>query len=291
MPVYNAGDFLRPALDSILSQTHQNWELIAINDGSTDNSWSILKQFQSQDKRVKIFKNDKNHGIGFTTNLAIKKAKGAFIARMDADDISLPSRIKKQVKFLLQNPNVIAVGGQCHVINTKGEVVGKKNFPTEHQQIKSMMYNAMSIQQPTVMFNTKLLPKQFTWYNNSLSPVDDLDLFFRLFKYGQLANLNNFVLKYRQYHQSSSLKDPKKTFSLTKKVRKLAVKKYQFRPSLKNKIVAIIQEMIVKTLPSPFIYPAYSILRGITPLKANFRNDSFNIFKYLPNFRPLHLPT
>ncbi|MBU1199964.1 glycosyltransferase family 2 protein [Patescibacteria group bacterium] len=283
IPVYNAGEFLHQAINSILNQTYKNLEIIAVDDGSTDNSWGVLKQLQRQDKRLKIFKNNKNQGIGFTSNKAIKHAKSNWIARMDADDISLPTRLQKQIEFLLKHPKVVAVGGQCKIINTKGERVGKKIFPTKHKDIKSMMFNAMSIQQPTVMFNTNLLPKNFSWYNNSLSPVDDLDLFFRLFKYGQLANLGNFILKYRQYHQSSSLKNPKKTFALTKKVRNLAIKNYEYKPSVKSKLIAFFQELIIKTLPSPFIYPAYSALRGITPLKANFRSDSFNIFKYFPN--------
>jgi len=286
LPVYNAASFLPACLDSLLKQTYSNIEIIAVNDGSTDNSLAILNQYSQKDSRIKVFSNNKNKGIGYTTNLAIKKTSSPYIARMDADDIAYKNRISQQINFLLKNPQTVAVGGQCRIINTKGEIVGKKTFPTQNHDIHHMMYTAMSIQQPTVMFNTKLLPKNFSWYNNSLSPVDDLDLFFRLFQYGQLANLPSFVLKYRQYHTSASLKNPKQTFKLTQKVRHLAVKKYHYQPTLTQKSIAFTQFLIVSLLPSPFIYPAYSFLRGITPLKANFRNDSFNIFKLMSSFNP-----
>lgn len=287
LPVYNAEPFLSQCLDSLINQTYPHIEIIAVNDGSTDNSLQILKSYSQKDSRIKVFSNNKNRGIGYTTNFAIKKTSSPYIARMDADDIAYKNRISRQINFLFKNPQTIAVGGQCRIINTKSELVGKKTFPTQNKDIYHMMYTAMSIQQPTAMFNTKLLPKNFSWYNNSLSPVDDLDLFFRLFQYGQLANLPSFVLKYRQYHTSASLKNPKQTFKLTQKVRHLAVKKYHYQPTLAQKSIAFTQFLVVSLLPSPFIYPAYSFLRGITPLKANFRNDSFNIFKLISSFNPL----
>src|ERR1035437_771680 len=87
MPVYNASEYLSKAIESILWQTHTNWELICVNDGSTDNSLSILKAFAKKDKRIKVFSNKTKRGIGYSLNKALKVTKGKFIARMDADDI------------------------------------------------------------------------------------------------------------------------------------------------------------------------------------------------------------
>ena len=99
MPVYNAQKYLNKAIDSILAQTYKDFEFIIINDGSTDNSLQIIKKYQKKDKRI-IVKNKKNKGIVAALNDGIKLSRGKYLARMDADDISLPSRFEVQVNFM-----------------------------------------------------------------------------------------------------------------------------------------------------------------------------------------------
>jgi GT2 family glycosyltransferase len=106
MPVFNGAPFLAQTLDSILGQTLTNWELVVVDDASTDNSWSILRSIASVDSRIKIHRNEKNQGHRATSNLAFSLTKGQYVARTDQDDISLPNRLQRQADFLDQHPEV-----------------------------------------------------------------------------------------------------------------------------------------------------------------------------------------
>ena len=281
IPVYNAGKYLRAALNSILQQTYKNLEIICVDDGSTDNSLKILKEFQKYDPRIQVYKNNKNRGIGYTANLLNKLAKGNYLARMDADDISLLDRIEKQVKFLENNPDTVAVGGQCVTIDENNFISGFKVFPLKHKDIYKMIFTAVPIQQPTMMINRKLLPKNYQWYNNHLSPIDDLDFYFRLFSFGKLANLPDFILKYREYLQSSSLKDPKRSFNLTFKVRKNAVKEYGYVTTLKARILNGLQYLAVTLLPTYSVFPIFRFFRRVA---------TKNLFDHILTLQ-IHYPT
>lgn len=285
IPVYNGNGYLPAAIDSILSQTYHNLEVIAIDDGSTDNSYEILQKYAKIDSRISIYRNQKNLNIAHTLNWGIKLAKGQFIARMDADDISLPHRLQKQLHFLLKNPQVVIVGGQVKTIDVAGKALGRKLFPKTDKQIREALYTSNPIQHPTALINRFLIPKNFSWYDPSLPPAEDYDLFFRLAKYGQFHNLPCFVLKYRQYLGSSTFKNPLKTFSATKKVRHLAVTKYGYIPSTKAKMINDLQVLIISLLPDSFIYPAYVLIRGIrSPLQL--LADYLATIKFFPDLRP-----
>ena len=263
LPVYNANGFLSLAIESILNQTYKNFELIAIDDGSTDNSFDILKKYAKKDKRIKVICNQKNQNIANSLNKGIKIAKGKYIARMDADDISLPHRFQNQVQFLLKHPEVVILGGQVRTIDTNGKILGRKLFPITDSNIRKALYTTNPIQHPTAIINRSLLPKNFSWYNPNLPPAEDYDLFFRLGQFGKYHNLSYFVLKYRQYLGSETFKNPLNTFSVTLKVRKLAISKYGYKPSLKAKLIHSTQKLILKLLPASLIYPLYVLIRGI----------------------------
>ncbi len=262
MPVRNAGSFLIEAVESIRNQTYKNWELITVDDCSSDNSYEILKDFSKKDRRIKLFRNKKCLGVSGTANLALKKAKGDFIARMDADDISFPSRLEKQLIYLQKNKNVVAIGGQCNLINERGEKMGEKVFPTKTKDIKKMIFSNIPLQQPTLMVNCYLLPSDFCWYDEKQKTAEEVDLLFRLFQCGQVRNLKEKVLFYRIHGENTSLKDPKKTFFLTLKTRIKAIFKYGYRPTLQGIFITFIETIIVSMLPERLIYPLYIFLKG-----------------------------
>lgn len=263
IPVFNAGAFLVPAIESILNQSLRNLEIIAIDDGSTDNSFAILKNFARKDKRLRVHQNKKNRNIANTLNRAIKLAKGKYLARMDADDIASKNRLRLQIEYLKSHPTTVILGGQCQTIDIEGKVLGHKNFPTTDSKIKQSLFEFNPIQHPTIVINKKLLPDNFKFYDPTLPPAEDLDMYFRLAKYGKFANLKQYVLKYRQYLGSETFKNPVKTFGITLKVRNLAVSQYGYRPTLKSKLVNLIQRFIIKILPDFLIYPLYAISRGM----------------------------
>lgn len=271
LPVHNAQKYLIEALESLRYQTYPHFEVIAIDDASTDDSYKILKSYAKIDSRFKVIRNKVNLKIAKTLNLGITKAKGEFIARMDADDISLPNRFQKQVKFLTSHPGVVVVGGQCLTIDTNSHITGKKLFPTNHIAIHELMYTANPLQHPSIMIRRSLLPKAFSWYNSHLTPAEDLDLYFRLGKFGLFANLKSVVLMYRQHGDSETFRNPKYTFRITKEVRQLAVSKHGYKPKLKSKIIATLQSLVLSVIPESLVFPLYTFIRG-TRIKETIEN-------------------
>lgn len=273
MPVYNAGEYLVEALDSVFAQTYQNIEVIAINDGSTDKSLQILRKYAKNETRLKAITYKRNKGVGAAANKGVAAAKGDYIARMDADDIIPPDRIKKQVKYLLENPNVVVVGGQVELINEYKSPIVAKRFPYIHKDIVNLAFETMPIQQGAMMVNKKLLPAEFVWYRTKLETSEDLDFFFRIFKYGQGANVKDTVLFYRQHGKSiTQAQNPKKIFFQACKVRLLAIFDYGIVPSPSTLLFSFLQFILVLVMPSFLIYPIYYIWRGMKPSKVPKKN-------------------
>lgn len=261
MTAYNAGEFVGEAVASIQSQTYPNWELIVVNDGSRDKTGDILKNIAKKDKRIKLISYTKNLGASYASNLGLSKTRGSLIARMDADDIALPDRLATQVEYLLSNPSVIAVGGQCQLIDRNGKVTGEKSFPLTHTQIYWALYQYNPIQHPTIMINTKLLCDKRIQYHSDVVLAHDLELLFFLSRYGKLANLADTVLQYRIHTDSLSLRNPKMTFRDTIAVRKRAVKVLGYKPGTIGRAMDLVQRMIITILPSVIIYPLFHIIR------------------------------
>lgn len=279
MPVFNAAKYVEEAVNSVLAQTYTNFELIIIDDGSTDKSWEILQRQAKKDKRIRIYQNRFNSGIGYTRKELAKLAKGKFAAIMDSDDIMLPDRLAIQGEYLQKHPDVVVVGGQCVTVDEMGNESGDKKFPLTHEEIYAMMFTRMSIQQPASMINLSLVPKDFPWYDNSVSPVEDLDNLFRLFNSGKFANVAEDVLYYRVYSTSNSLKNIKRTFWLTMRVRARAVFKYGYKPTILAWLVMIPQMVTVALLPAPYVFPVYAYLRGIKNKTVTLYNGVYAVVK------------
>ena len=206
MSVYNGEKYLVQAIDSILNQTYQNFEFIIIDDCSTDNSSHILQEYAQKDSRIKIIKKEKNIGIkGFieNLNLGISIAEGKYIARMDADDISLPERFQKQVIFLENNPKISMVGAQIDFINEKNEIIGEKIGALEHEEIVNKMTSQIQLFHPVIMFRNH----QNIKYREKFIYCEDYDLYLNLITQGKkLANINEKLLHYRILESSISRK-------------------------------------------------------------------------------------
>lgn len=262
MPVYNAERYLSQSIESILNQSFSNFKFIIIDDASTDNSWKIIKSYAKKDSRIISLKNHINLGVSLTSNIAISKVKTKFLARMDADDISFPDRLEKQLKYLKKNPKTIALGGQCLVIDKNSQIIGNKKFPTKAKQLTKMIFWAIPIQQPSMIINLSKLPKDFIWYSPSKSSAEEVDLMFRLMLYGQITNLADNLLFYRHLNNSLSHKNPKHTFKLTLKSRLTALN-LGFKPTFTAIILNVCQIIIINILPNYLINQIWSLLRGI----------------------------
>lgn len=196
MPVYNTEKYLAEAIESILNQTFKDFEFIIIDDGSTDKSLDIIKRYALKDDRIKIISR-MNKGITKSLNEGIAFAQGEYIARMDSDDISLPQRFEKQVKFLDKNKKVVALGTKILFIDYKGRPLIDVLFGKKHDKIEQAFLDGKggAIAHPSVMMRKKVLLS--TGCYNNFKYAQDFDLFLRLAEVGKLGNLDKVLLKYR----------------------------------------------------------------------------------------------
>ena len=233
LPVHNCAKYLTECLKSLVSQKYRQIEIIAIDDFSNDGSLKILKSFAKKYKKVRVYKNVKRYGLVMTLNRLLKRAKGNYIAFMDAKDKSFAQRIKKQLNFLLENPGVVAVGSQCRFINEKGKSVGKSSFPKENQFIYASPLHGISMQFETVLVNKTLLPKDVLKFTASNNPFIYSDVFIKLLPYGKFANLNE-CLHYHRKNPQVYFWDLKKNFLSFIKLWLLSKTNYHYKPSLSS---------------------------------------------------------
>jgi len=274
MPVFNAAPYLAQSIESILNQTFKNFEFIIIDDASTDNSWKIIKSYARLDPRIRAYRNRLNLGVSTNSDIAISLARCKYLARMDADDISTPNRLEKQLKYLKSNPKTVIIGAQCTIINQNNQVIGFKNFPLSNASINDMLFWAVPIQQGYMMINRSLLPKNFTWYSANKTSAEEVDLYFRLSQYGLFANLKDNLYFYRQVDNSLSRINPKKTFYLTLQSRLIAIKN-GFQPSPKAIFINLAEIIVISILPSSFIYNLWYFIRGITKNQSESQIGTF----------------
>lgn len=280
MPVHNAGKFLAPAIDSILKQTYKNIELIIVDDCSTDDSWSVItaykKHFPNLIKTLRTKEITNSAGNG-ATNFAMPHAKGAFIARMDADDVSYPTRIAKQVAYLQANPLTILVGTQAMIIDKNGKITGKKSMPTTNKAIYRMYGIIHPIIHPSVMIRRSMLPDKNKIYAMKWDVNDDYYTFFSLLPYGHFANLSEYLLKYRIHGNNLSLQHPKQKFMNSIKIRMEAIKKLHYAIPFDSLVVMALQFMIVSLLPERIIVPLYMGFRGMNSPLATIKKQLMRI--------------
>ena len=202
IPVYNAARFLSTAIDSILSQTYCDFELIAVDDGSTDPSGDILEDCAARDSRIKVISR-RNTGIVGALNDGIAAAHGDLIARMDADDISLPHRLEKQVAYLAVHPECVAVGTDVLYTDPEGAPLVRHHPAETHDGIMEQLLNGNggALIHPTVTVRRRSL-EEAGGYRARYQWIEDLDLYLRLSDRGRLANLPEVHLHYRQHLQS-----------------------------------------------------------------------------------------
>lgn len=268
MPVYNSEKYLKEAIESILHQSYTNFELLIVNDGSTDESGKIINQYKKQDKRIKVIKLLKPHGYGgeVATNFAIKQCKGDYIAKMDADDISIFNRIEKEVKYLENNRDVFLVGCQALVINKSGVVIGKRINPCNSDSIYTKMYFKNCIVHPTVMFRNEFFKDDF--YKIEFETHNDYNSwFFYLTKGKKFANLSDFLIFYRVHGTNETYKNIKKKFKNNDLMRE-KYKKF-FHVPLKTEFVLMVQRLLINLLPEVFASKLSIIYHLINNLLAH----------------------
>ena len=201
LPVYNGEKFLKKSIDSVLDQSYKNFELIIINDGSTDKSDLIINKYLPNDK-IKYFSRN-NKGLVATLNEAIQRSSGQFIARMDQDDICYPTRIQKQLDFLIKN-NIDVCGTSYKIIDENENVLKVINSFNEYFEV---IISAMLVPfaHPSVMFRNIFQRKDLSYGSGEITFAEDYDLWIKMVKKDvSFGNLKEILLKYRVFGNSLS---------------------------------------------------------------------------------------
>ena len=202
LPVHNGAKYISDAIESILNQTYENFEFIIVEDASTDESKEIIRSYQ--DKRIKLVENEINLGQASSMNIGLNISSGKYIARIDQDDISLPTRLQKQVEFMENNIEVGVCGTWMEYI---GKLSGILRLETEDSAIKIKLLRDTELSHPTVMIRKSILNEHSLRYDSSFSPAEDYCLWTQLSKHCKLGNIGEVLIQYRIHDLQGSGKD------------------------------------------------------------------------------------
>ncbi|MBU2596810.1 MAG: glycosyltransferase [Planctomycetes bacterium] len=205
---YNAAEFLPEAIESILGQTFKDFEFILIDDGSTDNTLNIISGYAAKDDRI-ILIEKKNTGLTDSLNVGIRKARGKLIARMDADDISFPDRLEKQITYLQKQKDVILLGTGCIEIDRIGRNIKQHRYSTGHKSlIRCFEKGGSPFPHSSVIYKTETV-RQIDGYRDRLNGAEDFDLWLRMSLIGKIRCLSEPLIRLRKHAVSITARDEK----------------------------------------------------------------------------------
>lgn len=266
MPVYNAGDFLVEAIESILNQTYKNVEFIIVDDASTDNSWTIIQKYKKlYPKIIKSIRMDQNlnRGGDVCANEGLKIARGKYVARMDADDIAHLERLEKQVTFLQAHPKTFLVGSNAEVINKNGKIIGEKREPQTPKAIYDAYFGFHPLIHPSCMYR-KMIGKKPFMYVIRYSANNDYYTFFRLMCKGRkFANMHEKLLYYRIHGNNATFVNLKEKFLNSTKIRLAMIRECGYKPTAKDILQLCLQSIVVTVLPEKALTYIYLLAKGI----------------------------
>jgi glycosyltransferase involved in cell wall biosynthesis len=208
MPIYNGERFLEESLNSVLNQTFKDFELIIVNDSSTDNSLEIIKKYQ--DKRIKLINNKKNKGSVASYNLGLKNSKGKYVAICTQDDISHPRRIEIEFRYMENHPNIFLIGTSAIYTDENGKEISRFRKYDDYKMLAWRLRKSCGIIFPSIMFRNERLS-----FDNHF----EYNLYYKLLKKGKnLTNIPNFLIKYRVHPGAESSFDKKRQEKLRDEV-------------------------------------------------------------------------
>lgn len=220
LPTHNRASYISTAIESALSQSFKDFELIIINDGSTDKTSKIISEFEKRDSRVRSIANKHNLGLVKSLNKGIKNANGKYIARIDDDDFWCESnKLEKQTKFLDSNPEYVLVGGGAIITNKEGKEVARVLYPEYDEDIRKEILFYSPFAHPSIMF------RKDAWgrvggYDEELFYSEDWDLWMKFGRVGKFHNLQEYFLNYLQGEQNRSNNNIRRYMRLNLSLRK-----------------------------------------------------------------------
>lgn len=245
IPLYNCAPFLREAMDSLLAQTFTDFELICINDGSTDDTEKIVLSYT--DPRIRYFANDSNVGLVYTLNKGIELSTGEFIARMDGDDWCYPERFGLQVDFFRQHPDARVLATTIELMDENGKPIGyweDERRAITPAQIRKKLPKDNCIAHPTVMARAEIF-RQFR-YDGRQRQAEDYDLWLRIAAAGIPVNkLDNALVKHRIVRNSFTRKRQRNVFWKNARTKRVFLSGFIFKSSPNLFIMKVFFFMVV----------------------------------------------
>ena len=217
---YNRASYLSKAISSVLEQSFQDYELVIVDDGSTDDTESVIKSFVGKDKRIKYIKNETNLKISKARNRALANSKGKYIAVLDSDDCWCDvDKLRKQYEFLESHPDYAAVGGSLIRVNKNGQELSRKiNLSTDNDiRIRFLFKNPIT--HSTVMYR-KDLAVELGGYDETLAVGEDYDLMLKMGLKGKICNFKDIFTKYRVHDGSICSTDKLKSLKILYVIKK-----------------------------------------------------------------------
>lgn len=261
IPIYNGSLFLEKTIAAIKKNSYPNYEVILVDDGSTDHSRKLCVDFAKNDSKIKFFSFAKNQGMTRVLNFGIKKARGKYIARLNQDDLITKNRLIKQVEFLEGNPDYVAIGGQITLFTKENSNFAFVNFPLTDKEIRKKWLMLSPFSDPTVMYSKKAVLKT-NGYSQYFWPADDVQMWYQLGKLGKLANLPDILTKVRWHKDCGSIKKHKLQIQKTLAVHLWAAKNVE-KPNLYVYTFWLSQYLAGFLFPPNFNWFVYRIIKRI----------------------------
>jgi glycosyltransferase involved in cell wall biosynthesis len=273
MSVYNGEKFLREAIESILSQIFTDFEFLIINDASTDSSREIVLSYQ--DDRIRLIDSEENIGLTKSLNKGLKLARGEYIARMDADDISAPERLQKQFDYLENNPSLTVVGSWAFLIDENGKPIGESHIPADFGSIMGDLFFYNPIMHSTTFFNKEFILR-IGGYDENFIRAQDYELWIRIIKNkGKIQNIPEYIIKYRFHLDNITTLQFNRQEDTARKIIKIAYKKL-LNKKISIKKISLMRELFLEreNITSINKLMLYFLLKGLKKrIKHIFRNN------------------
>ena len=206
MPAYNAQFYISAAIESILEQTYENFELIIIEDCSTDDTLMVIKQFK--DFRIKLLQNESNKGIAYSTNKGIACSKGKYIALMDDDDIAVIDRLKLQVNYLENHLDIDILGGRSNDIDQDGNLIREGVIPRYNPKYirATLLFKCMNFRNGTAMIRKDFIDRYDLWYEEDCYGMQDFKFFIHSSKKRTISTISDLLHYYRVHDKNVTIR-------------------------------------------------------------------------------------
>jgi len=259
MSAYNAEKYVRQAIESVLNQTYKKFEFIIVDDASTDLTPHILKDFKKKDRRIILIQSKNNSGLTKSLNKALKKARGKYIIRIDADDWAYPQRFGLQVNLMEDHPDVVVSGSHIEICDKNLKTKYIRKYRLDDISIRKHLFRYSPFAHPATIWRSDVLKKER--YNEKMTVSQDYELYFRVGIIGKFMNLNKPLLKLRMHNESISATMSDIQLKNTVLIRLSAVLLLGYQMTRFDKFYNFTQEIFISLVPVKIRLYLFNLLR------------------------------